>query len=62
MKHPLVNRTSPIGTAFVGICAACGKRGLTFDIMSTDKCENPRGMTHEQALIEAISPPPDVKQ
>lgn len=56
MKHPLVNRTSPKGTPFVGTCAACGKSGLTSAQAREDECENVRGMTNEQALLEAIDP------
>jgi predicted xylose isomerase-like sugar epimerase len=53
MKHPLVNRTSPKGTSFVGTCAACGKRGLTLVTMN-EECPNQRRMTREQAIVEAI--------
>lgn len=56
MRHPLINRTSPKGQAFVGTCAACGKTGLTGKAMQ-EECENPRGMTNESALLEAIDPP-----
>ena len=52
--HPLVNRTSPKGTPFIGTCAACGKAGITFDKLDSE-CDNVRGMTQEQALIEAIN-------
>lgn len=55
MKHPLINRTSPKGHAFVGTCAACGKTGLTFREMQ-EECENVRGMTQESALLEAVDP------
>lgn len=55
MKHPLINRTSPKGTPFVGTCAACGKTGLRLSAMGED-CENVRGMTQESALLEAIEP------
>ncbi len=56
MAHALINRTSPKGQPFVGTCAACGKTGLTFANMK-DECENQRGLTQEQALLEAIEPP-----
>lgn len=56
MKHPLVNRTSPKGTPFVGTCAGCGKTGITFDRISSEDCENVRELTREQALMEAIEP------
>lgn len=55
MKHPLINRTSPKGQPFIGTCAACGKKGLTFEnISKDDDCPNQRDMTFEEALIEAI--------
>lgn len=54
MKHPLVNRTSPKGQPFVGTCASCGKQGLTFAQLTTDECDNPRAMTQEEALLEAV--------
>lgn len=53
--HVLVNRTSPKGQDFIGTCAACGKRGITFEMLNTDECENVREMTQEEALIEAVS-------
>jgi hypothetical protein len=59
MKHALVNRTSPKGTPFAGTCAACGKAGITFEMLPVDECENVRQMTQEQALLEAIEPRPD---
>lgn len=55
--HPLVNRTSPKGVSFLGTCASCGKRGITFEMLSKDECENVRNMTQEEALIEAIEGP-----
>jgi len=54
MKHSLVNRTSPKGTPFVGTCAACGKSGITFEMLPKDECENIRQMSNEEALIEAL--------
>jgi hypothetical protein len=55
MKHPLVNRTSAKGTPFIGTCAACGKTGITFAMLPSDECDNVRGMTQEQAILEAIT-------
>lgn len=52
--HPLVNRTSPKGMSFVGTCAACGKRGLTFKDLKED-CPNQRAMTFEAALVEGVA-------
>jgi hypothetical protein len=57
MKHPLVNRTSAKGTPFIGTCASCGKKGITFEMLPNDECENVRQMTQEQALLEAIEGP-----
>ena len=54
--HPLVNRTSPYGQPFVGTCASCGKTGLTFGEL-TEHCDNPRGLTKEAALLEAVNGP-----
>jgi len=55
MKHPVVNRTSPMGKPFVGTCAACGKQGITSKDFFADECENPRNLSAEQALLEAIT-------
>lgn len=54
MKHPLVNRTSPIGSPFLGTCASCGKDNITFEILSIEECPNPLNMTNENALLKAI--------
>lgn len=51
--HPLINRTSPYGQPFIGTCASCGKTGITMGQMR-EECQNPRNMTQEQALVEAI--------
>lgn len=64
-RHPLVNRTSPKGSPFLGICAACGKTGITNAELFTDECPNQRGMTDEEAIIEAIEgtqPDPTAEQ
>ena len=56
MRHPIINRTSPKGQPFVGTCAACGKTGLTWEHMK-EECENVRGLSQEEAVIEAIRGP-----
>jgi hypothetical protein len=58
MKH-CIERTSPKGEGqrFIGTCTLCGKAGLTFANM-TDDCENVRGLSCDEALIEAIERPP----
>lgn len=55
MKHPWVERTSPTGkgSKFVGTCMSCGATGLTFGTMGGE-CPNPRGLTNEAALLEAM--------
>lgn len=52
-----LNRTSPKGGPFVGTCALCGKTGLTLDAMR-EECENPRGLTQAEAIVEAVEGPP----
>lgn len=59
--HPLVNRTSAKGQPFIGTCAACGKTGLSLKDVQNDYCPNQRGLTREDALIEAIDPPSPLK-
>jgi hypothetical protein len=58
MKH-YVERTSPKGPGmpFIGTCRLCGKSGLKASAALED-CENDRGLTAEQALIEAITGDP----
>lgn len=51
-RHSM-ERTSPKGQAFVGTCSLCGRTGLTLENM-TDECENQRGLSEDDALIEAI--------
>lgn len=53
-----IERTSPKGPGqkFIGTCSLCGKPGLTFADMN-EPCENVRGLTQDEALIEAIEGP-----
>lgn len=51
-RHAL-QRTNPKGQPFVGTCSLCGKAGLTLDAMR-EECENVRGLTEDEALIETI--------
>lgn len=55
MKHH-VERTSPKGpgTTFIGTCRLCGKPNLPASAARED-CENVRGLTAEEALIETIT-------
>ena len=62
MSGHAVNRTSPKGTPFLGTCFKCGKRGLTIAAAMSEECENVRGLSQEEALLEAIDPPPARKR
>jgi hypothetical protein len=55
MKHH-VERTSPKGPGnpFIGTCRLCGTTGLKASAALAD-CENVRGLTSDEALIEVIS-------
>lgn len=52
-----IERTSPKGEGqkFIGTCRLCGRSGLTLADMN-EPCENMRGLTADEALIEAIDP------
>jgi hypothetical protein len=54
MKHH-VERTSPKGPGmpFIGVCRLCGKAGLKASAALED-CENVRGLSAEQAMVEII--------
>lgn len=51
----VVERTSPKGPGqpFIGTCRLCGAAGLTL-AAALQRCPNPRGLTQDEALIEAI--------
>lgn len=52
MKHH-VERTSPKGQPFIGTCRLCGKPNLGMSAALED-CENVRGLTAEEAMMESI--------
>lgn len=54
MSHA-INRTSPKGQPFLGTCYKCGKPGLTVSGAMSEECPNVRGLTQDEALIEAIT-------
>lgn len=58
-KHAL-NRTSPKGPGqkFIGTCFRCGTPNLPGEAINWD-CPNTRGLTNEQAIVEAIEGDPD---
>jgi hypothetical protein len=58
MKHH-IERTSPKGQDFIGTCRLCGMRGLKANAALED-CENPRGLTIEEAMLESIIGKPEV--
>ena len=56
MKHSL-ERTSPFKTPFVGTCVLCGKKNVTSKQFFNEECLNVRGLTEEEAIVEAIIGP-----
>ena len=52
-----LRRTSPKGQDFVGTCTKCGRRGLTFADLN-EECENIRGTTQSEDVIEAVTGKP----
>lgn len=53
MQTHALERTSPKGQPFIGTCRLCGQAGLTSkDVMKP--CENVRGLSQEEAVLEAI--------
>jgi hypothetical protein len=55
MTHTL-ERSSPFGEKFIGYCITCGLQNLPMEAAFW-KCENTRGLTKNEALIEAIEGP-----
>lgn len=53
-----IERTSPKGPGqkFIGVCFLCGTSGLTASD-ALKECPNQRGLTQDDALIEAIKGP-----
>lgn len=53
-----LERTSPKGEGqkFIGTCFKCGRTGLAESAVF-EECDNPSGMTEEQALLTAIAGP-----
>ncbi len=57
MKHSL-ERTSPKGKdkKFIGVCVLCGEPGLPIEAANLE-CPNLRGLTSDEAVVEAILSP-----
>lgn len=56
-RFHMLQRTSPKGPGqpFVGTCSLCGKAGLPIEA-AREYCGNTRGLTQDEALVEAIAP------
>lgn len=54
-----LRRTSPTGPGqkFVGTCTQCGRTNLTMGD-SLEYCDNPRGVSQDQSLLEALEKQP----
>jgi hypothetical protein len=49
----VLERTSPMGEAFVGRCTLCGKKGLrSKDALK--ECANPARISADNALLDAL--------
>jgi hypothetical protein len=49
-----VERTSPLGESFIGVCRLCGAIGLT-SADALKPCPNPGRLTRDEALLDAIA-------
>ena len=56
MAHS-IERTSPKGEKFIGTCMKCGRQGLTLIEAMEEECDNPSGMSQDEALLRTVSPP-----
>jgi len=58
-RYHSVERTSPKGpgSPFIGRCTLCGKSNLPASA-ALEECENVRGLSSDETLLEAIEPPP----
>lgn len=58
VKHyHVLERTSPKGPGqkFIGVCTRCGEKDLPMSAVHQE-CANIRGVSDDDALVEAISP------
>jgi hypothetical protein len=55
VTHAL-ERTSPKGGPFLGTCCLCGATNLPMRA-ALEPCPNPRGVTSDEALMQAIRGP-----
>lgn len=56
-RYHAIERTSPKGPGqkFIGTCRLCGQTGLPASA-ALERCENVRGLTSDEALLECIDP------
>ena len=54
-RYHSVERTSPKGQAFIGVCRLCGTPNLSMADAQRE-CPNQRGLTASEVLMEAIAP------
>ena len=48
-----IERTNPKGEPFIGICVLCNEPNLSFEDVIKD-CPNPKKVTKNEAIINAI--------
>lgn len=56
MQYHSLERTSPKGQDFLGTCKLCGVMNLRIEDCR-NYCENVRGLTNEEAILEAVRGP-----
>lgn len=56
MTTHAIERTSPKGGPFFGTCMKCGRTNLPGSA-ALEPCDNPSGMSEDEALIMAIEGP-----
>lgn len=56
MQYHSLERTSPKGEDFLGTCQLCGMTNLRIEDCRM-YCENVRGLSNEEAIVEAVRGP-----
>ncbi len=54
-KMHSVERTNPKGVPFIGTCVLCGRQNMTMEEAMQTECENQRGLTAGEAVVDAVS-------
>lgn len=60
MRHVL-DRTSPKGEKFQGTCRLCGATNISI-YGANSECPNPRGLSPDDAMREAVTGKPKLQQ